>query len=149
MSASDSRPFRLMMVEDNPDDQELARVALRRIEREVSTEFQHDGRAALDRLVELAAPASGAKAELPDVVLLDLNTPRLDGVSMLRELRQHPMLGDLPVVVFTTSTAERDVRAAHEAGCNAFLVKPYSMGDLTRVLDGVIAFWSSCVRPTR
>lgn len=86
---------------------------------------------------------------LPDLVLLDLNTPRLSGLEFLHAVRGDPALRWIPVVIVTTSNAERDVRAGYAAGAAGFVVKPLDHAAFAASLRAVFAYWSTCRRPRR
>lgn len=131
------RPLRIWLVEDNPDDQELARLAFDRLDCAVDLRLCDDGAEALEALRALGA----AGEPEPDLALVDVSMPRMDGPAMVRLLREDPALQRIPVVMFTTSTAQRDIDASHEAGCNAYVVKPYSLTGLVDVLGRTVGFW--------
>lgn len=131
------RALRIWLVEDNPDDQELARLALARLDREVELRISEDGAEALEALRRLAIDGEAP----PDLALVDVSMPRMDGPAMVAGMRQNPSLRRVPVVMFTTSTAKRDIDASYAAGCNAYVVKPYSLTGLVETLQCMISFW--------
>ena len=141
-SAAPSRPPVVLLVDDNPDDRELALLALRQLPQPLEVVEARDGLEALEMLgVRGAADASvagSAPAPLrPAFVLLDVNMPRLDGKHFLRRLRADARGASLPVVVFTTSTAPWDIDECYAAGCNVYLVKPLGAEDLLRMFGDV------------
>jgi two-component system, response regulator len=109
-------PVRVLIVEDDPDHAELVRRGLETQPRPVEVEVVVDGEAALARL---AAPAPR-----PDLLLLDLRLPRLDGLTLLEMVKSRPELSDLPCVVLTTSDAEGDRVRARALRADRYLVKP-------------------------
>lgn len=134
------------MVEDNPDDQELARLAIERVDEPCELLILDDGLEALDYLKK-TSPVMGDEAlQRPDILLVDLAMPRMDGLTLLRAIRSEPTWRRLPVVVFTTSSADRDVTACYDNGCNSYIVKPYSMRELAYVLTDLIAYWFGRVK---
>ena len=108
---------RILLVEDSPDDVELTLIAFRRHNLANEVVVRTDGPAALEYL------HSGSH-DLPTVVLLDLKLPGIDGIEVLRRIREHPTTRLLPVVVLTSSAQERDRLQAYELGANSFIVKP-------------------------
>jgi CheY-like chemotaxis protein len=91
--------------------------------------------------VEAIATLRSAGGSLPDLVLLDLNLPRMGGLEVLAELKADPVLGSIPVVVLTTSRADGDVRRAYELHANAYVTKPLGLSGLTETLRSFAAFW--------
>lgn len=126
--------FSILLVEDSPEDVELTRIALSR------GGFRHplvvaaDGAAALDRL-------AGGDAPVPALVLLDLKLPRVDGFTVLREMRLRDRTRLVPVVVLTSSPAERDVQNAYAAGANGYVVKPLDFRAFQEAVVDILAAW--------
>src|SRR6185436_2225183 len=87
-----------------------------------------------------------ADAVRPDLILLDLNLPRIDGRELLATIKQDPSLTTIPVVVLTTSDAERDVAKSYSLHANAYVTKPLEMSDFIDVVKGIEEFWFGCVR---
>jgi CheY-like chemotaxis protein len=123
---------RILLVEDNPADARLTReiLAVAGVELAVA----RDG-------VEALSALRSADAALPDLVLLDLNLPRMGGLEVLAEVKADPVLSSVPVVVLTTSRADRDVRRAYELHANAYVAKPLGLARLTETLRAFAAFW--------
>ena len=129
------RPFNLLLVEDNPDHAELAR---RSLELFPGTNFFHhveDGESALDYLFGRGHYADRVRFPAPDLVLLDLRLPRMDGLEVLRHVKSHPTLCHTPVVVLTTSDAERDAAQAYEYHANRFITKPVGFEQLSQLIS--------------
>lgn len=139
-------PIQILLVEDSEDDVLLTREVLR--DAKVANELSvvGDGDAAL-AYVRGEAPYED-RVE-PDVILLDLNLPRRDGREVLAELKADPDLALIPVVVLTTSAAERDVIGAYEQRVNAYITKPIEFGELVETLRSFEEFWLSIVRLPR
>lgn len=132
------RPERLIViVDDDPDDVEFARSALATAAPGARIEVVGDGLellALLDRSVDAR--------RLPDLVLLDLRMPRMDGLEALRRIRAIPTLRRLPVVtMFTTASDEDLVVASYEAGANSYVTKPSSYTDLVRIMGDIVHHW--------
>ena len=82
-----------------------------------------------------------------DIVMIDFNMPRNDGVAVLKRFKSDPELRKIPVIVFSGSESEKDIRQAYELGANSYLVKPVAFDDLSRIVDLIIHFWlqSACL----
>lgn len=129
---------RILLVEDDDDHAELVARALD--DHGMSTEVVRlrDGEQALDYLQRRG---SWGDAPRPDLVFLDLRLPRVDGLEVLRQIKSTPELAGLPVVVLTTSAADRDVATAYATHVNAYVVKPVDHDSLDRMLRDTSAFW--------
>jgi len=134
-------PSRILLVDDNADDVDLARRALWHCGVPVDLLVAGDGLAALELLA--AAPAD----DLPDLVLLDLNMPRLGGLELLSRLRAAPDTSLLPVVVLTTSREERDLREAYRRGANSYLCKPVVYEEFAAAIRQAVNYWLGLNQP--
>jgi len=132
------RPLEILLVEDNPADARLALEAFRECRRAHHLRVVEDGAAAL---AYLRHEGEYAAAPRPDLVLLDLNLPRIDGHTVLREIKSDPRLCTIPVVVLTTSTSEQDVRAAYEAHANGYVAKPVDFERFGEIVASIESFW--------
>jgi two-component system, chemotaxis family, response regulator Rcp1 len=137
----------ILLVEDNPSDVILTQIAMRECKIANQLQVASDGEQAL-RL--LRAQGEYANRPRPDLILLDLNLPRMDGRELLAELKTDESLRTIPVVVLTTSDAERDVVQSYELHANAYITKPIDMDQFVRVVRAIDEFWFSIVRlPSR
>ena len=135
------RPLNILLVEDNPDHAELVR---RNLECFQVTNFLHhveDGATAIDYIFGLGIYADRTQFPAPDLVLLDLRLPRVDGLEVLRVVKSHPTLHRTPVVVLTTSDAERDVAMAYEFHANSFVTKPVDFERLAQLIKDLGFYW--------
>ena len=140
------RPYQVLLVEDNPGDVRLEMEVLRACAAPVEIHVAEDGVVAL----EMLHGAGGRPPLIPDLVLLDLNLPRKTGHEVLAEIRADRNLALTPVVVFTSSSAEPDVRKAYENHANCFLTKPSGFDNLMETIRQIEEFWLSRVSlPTR
>jgi CheY-like chemotaxis protein len=137
------RVVELLLVEDNPGDVELTREALEEARVRNRLSVVDDG---VQALAFLRRTGRYADAPRPDLVLLDLNLPRKDGREVLAEIKADPELRRIPVVVLTTSEAERDVLAAYELHANAYIVKPVDLDQFLAVVRSVEGFWLTVVK---
>jgi CheY-like chemotaxis protein len=134
MSASD-RP--ILLVEDNPMDVDLT---LRAFKRRRVTNTIHVARDGEEALAWMARWEAGEP--WPAVILLDLKLPKVDGLEVLRQLKQHPALRVIPVVVLTTSGESADVQAAYQLGVNSYIVKPVEFEKFMDVTEQIDLYWT-------
>ncbi|MGE5506221.1 MAG: response regulator [Actinomycetota bacterium] len=144
MTAAKSEPFQIMLVEDELADAELVRYAL--TQGKIFAELHHvvDGVAALAYLESADQGQSGHPR--PDLILLDLNMPRMDGPTFLGKLRADARWRTIPVVVLTTSEVERDVQQAYGLGANSFITKPVDVDHLFHAIRTTADYWFGVVR---
>lgn len=138
-----ARPIEVLLVEDNPGDVRLTREALKDGKVSNHLSVAPDGVEAL-RFLRREGPYEGAPR--PDVVLLDLNLPKKDGRQVLREMKQDPQLRTIPVVILTSSEAERDIAGAYELQANCYITKPVDLDQFITVVRSIEDFWFSIVK---
>jgi two-component system response regulator len=131
----------ILLVEDSPADVEIARRALRESAAPVELIVVRDGQEALDYLLREGRHAADAAWRMPDLVLLDLNLPRLTGRDVLQRLRATEAFRSVPVVVLTTSKRPEDVRDLYAAGANTYIEKPQDFNQFVEVLRTVRQYW--------
>jgi CheY-like chemotaxis protein len=122
-------------VEDNLDHAELVRRTFEHFPAANSLHHVEDGEAALDYIFGEGRYEDRLRFPVPDLVLLDLRLPRLDGLDVLRRVRSHPSLHGIPIVVLTTSDTERDLAAANEYRANGFVCKPVDVQRLSHLVQ--------------
>lgn len=140
--SSSPAPLRILLVEDNPADVDLVREALAAGTVPHVLDVLDDGEAIVERLLR-----GDAAPIVPDLVLLDLNLPRLDGFAVLDRLKGDPRTRGLPVVMLTTSDDPRDVDEAYRRRANAFVSKPFEIDRFIEVVQDVAAYWTTVVNP--
>ena len=133
-----TRPARILLVEDNEADVRLTREALREAGDGVRLTAVGDGEQAL---AYLRRQEGFSEAPRPDLVLLDLNLPRKNGLEVLDELRADEALAVIPVIMLTSSAAHQDVEAAYAHGANAFVVKPQDLDSFIDLIGTIRGFW--------
>lgn len=143
MADAESDRARLLLVEDNPGDVRLTREALTEGSIENTLHVVEDGHEALDFLNQRG---EYEEAPRPDLILLDLNLPRVNGETVLRRIKEDPELAPLPVIVLTGSRAPEDVRSSYEHQANAYLTKPVDPDEFIRAIRSLEEFWLSVVR---
>jgi chemotaxis family two-component system response regulator Rcp1 len=140
------RVAEVLLVDDNPGDIDLTREALQAGDHPVHLVVAVDGTEALARLRE------EANRSVPgiELVILDLNLPRMDGRAVLSTIRRDARFRKLPVVIFTTSQAARDIDMSYELGANAYLSKPGNLREFMSAVDALARFWLKVASlPTR
>jgi CheY-like chemotaxis protein len=136
------RPLEIFLVEDNPGDVLLTREALRNAKVLNRLTIASNGEEALAILRREGVHTAAVR---PDLILLDLNLPRLGGLEVLTAIRTDPQLASLPVVMLTSSGAERDVADSYALGVNCYVTKPVDIEQFLHVVRSVEQFWFSIV----
>jgi two-component system, response regulator len=133
----------ILLVEDNPDDEALALRAFRKNNIVNDVVIARDGAEALDLLLGTHDPdvTDTVGSVYPTVVLLDLKLPKIDGLEVLRRLRQHPATSLLPVVILTTSSEERDMVEGYRLGTNSYVRKPVDFSEFMEAVRQLGAYW--------
>jgi two-component system, response regulator len=131
----------ILLVEDNPDDEALTLRALRRSHVGNSIVVAHDGVEALDYLFGTGVHAGRDTRQLPQVILLDLKLPRIDGLEVLRRLRADTRTRLLPVVILTSSNEERDRIEGYQLGANSYVRKPVDFNEFTEAVRQLGLYW--------
>ncbi len=138
-------PLIILCAEDDPDDQMLTRDALAEGGIVADLRFVCDGEQLLDYIHHRGVHSDPRLSPRPGIILMDLNMPRVDGREALQVIRSDPALRRLPIVVFTTSSAQADIEQVYDLGANSYVVKPASYAGMVRVLDEVRRYWSETV----
>lgn len=138
-----SEPVLVLLVEDNIDHAELVMRTL--ADHRIANRIRHimDGQTALDYLFRCGEYVEPAASPRPHLILLDLRLPRVDGLEVLRAIKESEDHRQLPVVVLTTSEAERDVARAYNYHANSYLVKPVGYEDFGALMDDLGIYWLS------
>ncbi|HVK55681.1 MAG TPA: response regulator [Burkholderiales bacterium] len=122
----------ILLVEDNPDDEELTLIAFRKSHIANDVVVARDGVEALDYLFGTGPHAGRDMSIMPTVVLLDLKLPKIDGLEVLKRLREHERTKRIPVVVLTSSKEQQDIVESYNLGANSYIRKPV---DFTQFMD--------------
>jgi CheY-like chemotaxis protein len=136
-------PIEILLVEDNPDDAALTVDALKEGRVHNNIHVAEDG---IEALAFLRRQGAHATAPRPDLILLDWSLPRLSGREVLAEIKQDPHLKRIPVVVMTSSRADKDVIAAYDLNVNCYVSKPVDLDQFIRVVQSIQEFWYSIVK---
>lgn len=135
----------ILLVDDDPGDCELTRRVLADEVVRSDLRVVGDGAQAFDYLRQLGAFDDPSSAPRPDLILLDLNMPVMDGRELLQRIRLEPSLCDIPIVILTTSNQESDILRSYELGCNSFITKPVSLDGFAKAIRDLGRYWFELV----
>ena len=141
MAPERRNPAVILLVEDNPADQELIRRAAKEAAFGKALRIVEDGEEALAYLFRRGKYRAPANSPRPDLLLLDLNLPRVNGYQVLEEIRADSKLRPMPVLVLTTSRQEKDIIRSYELGCNSFITKPVGLDQFTGLVQALEKYW--------
>jgi CheY-like chemotaxis protein len=141
--SSSAKPIRLLMAEDDPEDQMLVRKAFERAHLANDLVMVRDGEELLDCLHRRG---TFGNAPRPDLILLDLNMPRMDGREALALIKGDPELRAIPVVVLTTSAADEDIVRSYDLGVSSYIQKPVTFEKLVEVVTELGRYWFEIVK---
>ncbi len=139
-------PVEILLVEDNAGDVRLTREAMRDAKVYNNLSVVSDG---VEAMAYLRRQGAHGRAVRPDLVLLDLNLPRMSGLEVLTEIKEDPDLKHIPVVILTTSQAEQDILVSYRMRANAFVTKPVDLEQFLKVVRSIEEFWLEIVRLSR
>ena len=135
---SDVPAVEILLVEDNEDDAALTARAFRKARMRNRLSVVPDG---VEALACLKKEGKYSDAARPDIILLDLDLPRLSGRQVLERIKADPGLKDIPVIILTTSRAEEDVALAYKSHTNCFVSKPVVMEEFEKIIKEIADFW--------
>ena len=136
----------VLLADDDEDDRMMTADALREARISNELHFVTDGEELIDYLYHRGKYAAPVHAPRPDLLLLDLNMPRMDGREVLREMKQNPAFRSIPVLVLTTSKTEEDVERIYDLGANSFITKPVTFEGLVQAMKVIGEYWFQIVR---
>lgn len=131
----------ILLVEDNPDDEELTTRALRKSNIANEIIVAHDGQEAIDYLFCEGKHADSDQTHRPAIVLLDLKLPKLSGLDVLKRMRADSRTKLIPVVVLTSSSEDEDMLKSYESGANSYVRKPVAFGDFANAVSQLGLYW--------
>lgn len=138
-----TRPIHILLVEDNEGDILLTREAFEEGKLLTRLSVVKDGTAAMDFLRK---KGNYAQVGTPDLIMLDVNLPRMNGHEVLREIKGDMALKRIPVVMLTTSSSERDIEMAYDNHANCYITKPVDVMEFLKVIAGIGHFWITLVQ---
>ena len=136
-----TEPFLILLVEDDPAHTDIVRRNFEKFKTATRLIALSDGQAALDYLFRRNGYSDPATSPRPGIILLDLRLPKVDGLQVLKSVKDEPSLQQIPVVILTTSANETDVAKAYEYRANSYLVKPVDFSQFSELLDAFGSYW--------
>jgi two-component system, chemotaxis family, response regulator Rcp1 len=133
----------VLLVEDSPGDVRLTREAFREANRSINLHVASDG---VEAMAFLRRHGARAGAPRPDLILLDLNLPKMDGREVLAHIKEDPDLKTIPTVILTTSEAEADIATSYQLQANCYLSKPVQLDEFEALVRSINDFWLTKVR---
>ncbi len=143
LANSTAPAIQVLLVEDNPGDIRLTREAFQDAKVHLEMHLAVDGVEAMEFLRQEGKFADSPR---PDLILLDLNLPRKDGREVLKEIKEHPTLKTIPVVILTTSASDVDIERSYLLHANCYISKPVDLEGFLTVVRSIDDFWLSVVR---
>jgi chemotaxis family two-component system response regulator Rcp1 len=143
MNTQPAKPIEILLVEDNPGDVRLTRESLCDAKVRNNMVVASDG---MEAMACLRREGHYANATRPDLILLDLNLPRMNGFEVLDAIKEDPDLKRIPVVVLTTSQAEQDIICSYNLYANAYVNKPVDLEQFIKVIKSIEGFWLEIVK---
>jgi chemotaxis family two-component system response regulator Rcp1 len=138
-------PYRcnVLLIEDNPVDADFIREALTEIESNIKLDWVEDGEAGINFLFQHCY-SRDTDLPCPDLILLDLNLPKLSGREVLEAIKGNPDTKHIPVIILTTSSDPRDVIDTYSLHANCFVTKPADLDEFTAAVKSIREFWTRC-----
>ena len=136
------RPVEILLVEDNLDDVEITLTAFRKLRITNKVHVVRDGQQALDFLFRKGEYGNGADAPEPDLILLDLNLPRLNGLEVLERIRASDLFSTTPVIMMTASERPEDIRRSYKLGANSYITKSVDFAEFVHATEVLVEYWS-------
>jgi len=132
------KAIKVLLIEDNPGDVRLLEEAFKELDANILIQVARDGAEGLDIVFQSLLSQKGSG---PDLILLDLNLPKVNGHDVLTRIKSDPATAQIPVIVLTSSRAESDIRRAYQAHANAYLKKPSNLDGLISAATHIKNFW--------
>jgi CheY-like chemotaxis protein len=136
-------PLEVLLVEDNPGDVRLTREAFRDAETPIQLHVASDG---VEAMAFLSRQGPHVNAPRPDLILLDLNLPRMDGREVLAHIKEDDSLKSIPTIILTSSQAETDIVRSYQLQANAYLCKPLQLDEFETLVTSASDFWLTKVK---
>jgi CheY-like chemotaxis protein len=139
----------ILLVEDNPDDVELALHAFKKHKVPSRIQVVRDGAEALDYIFRRGSYAGRTAGTNPKVILLDLKLPKVNGLEVLRRIKENSETSRIPVVALTSSREDRDISESYKLGANSYIVKPVDFEQFTEVMRQLELYWLTLNQPAQ
>lgn len=135
------KPINILLVEDNPLDVEVIQEVFKLIESKNRLFLTKDGEEALDFIYHRGKYQDTSLAPVPDLILLDIRMPKIDGLEVLKIIKSDENLKKIPVLILTVSDRDADVRRAYEYGANSYIVKPIEFSGFANIFTKIEEYW--------
>lgn len=132
----------IVLVDDNLADQEIARRVFGTQANVCKLRILSDGHQALSYLGPKISEETFGERELPDLILMDINMPRLSGIEVLRSIKEDESLQHIPVLMLTTSSLESDIQDSYRLGCSSYILKPFDLPQFSSLLAQLLHYWT-------
>ena len=139
-------PIHILLVEDNEGDILLTKEALNQVKLINTISVTKDGKEAISYMEKIAPYVNSS---IPDIILLDINLPKMNGHEVLKYLKANNNFKHIPIIMFTTSSAERDILESYKNYANCYITKPVEIDDFLNVIKTIENFWMSIVQLPR
>ena len=139
------KPIQILMADDDDDDRMMTEKAMKKNHLANEIKFVVDGEDLMDYLLH-RKNYTEENAPVPDLILLDINMPKKDGIEALKEIKSNKKLKAIPVIVLTTSSAEEDIIKTYKLGVNSFITKPVTFEELVKVVKEIDNYWFELVK---
>ena len=143
----DDSEYTILVVEDEPNDAELLKMAFKRNTILNPIQQVNDGLDAIAYLNGEGIYTDRKRYPFPEVLILDLKMPRMNGLELLAWIRDHPDFKVIPTIIMSSSRQDLDIKKAYELGANTYLVKPSSFNELARMVRSAHDYWAMSVKP--
>lgn len=137
------KDIKILLVEDNPLDEELAMLAFKKVNLDKKVNVVRDGAEALDYIFCRGKYKGDEGFPTPKIILLDLKLPKINGLEVLRQLKNDPENMKIPIVILSSSNHERDIIKCYELGANSYIVKPVDFKKFTETIGQLGKYWLS------
>ncbi len=140
--------FKILLIDDNQDSIVIARRALKKVELNNQLWIAENGEEGLGLLKKCKEEKKDKEdSSRPDLILLDVNLPKIDGMEVLKEVKADPLLKKIPVVVLTGSNRDADKLKSYELGCNSYIQKSSRFEEFVRVINKIVEYWGTINNP--
>jgi len=139
--ADKPKVIKILLVEDNPDDILITEKAIKVAEILNQLWVARDGQEALDFLRHKGKYKDRANSPRPGLIFLDINLPKIDGIEVLKSIKQDPALKKIPVVMLTMSKRDEDILKSYDSGCNSFIQKPVEFEKFVEIVKQIGLYW--------
>ncbi len=138
---ANGRPAIILLAEDNPADQQITKRMLRHVKVQTELHVVEDGVELMNYLRREDKYSDPQNSQRPDLILLDINMPRMDGKKALESIKKDSRLKAIPIVMLTTSNQEHDILESYDLGVNSYITKPSDNNEFIKVIKSIEDFW--------